>query len=270
MQDLSERKAAEAALRERDEQLRQSQKMEAIGQLAGGIAHDFNNLLTAIIGYSDLVLEQPADTPIALVWQDVHEIKHAAEHASALTRQILAFSRRQALRPQLVSLGDVIRETEPLLRRTLGENVDLVTKLDPGLGLTEVDPAQLMQVLMNLAVNARDAMPSGGKLTIEAANACLDEAYCEAHPGAQPGECVVLAVSDNGQGMSKEILARIFEPFFTTKGPGLGTGLGLSTVYGIVKQSGGNIFVCSEPDVGTTFKIYLPRAGGSGPALLVQ
>ena len=270
VQDLSERKAAEAALRERDEQLRQPQKMEAIGQLAGGIAHDFNNLLTAIIGYSDLVLEQPADTPIALVWQDVHAIKHAAEHASALTRQILAFSRRQALRPQLVSLGDVIRETEPLLRRTLGENVDLVTKLDPALGLTEVDPAQLMQVLMNLALNARDAMPSGGRLTIEAANACLDEAYREAHPGAQPGECVVLAVSDNGQGMSKEILARIFEPFFTTKGPGLGTGLGLSTVYGIVKQSGGNIFVCSEPDVGTTFKIYLPRAGGSGPALLVQ
>ncbi len=266
VQDATERKAAEAALCERDEQLRQSQKMEAIGQLAGGIAHDFNNLLTAIIGYSDLVLAQPADTPTAEVQADVNEIKHAAERASALTRQILAFSRRQALQPQIISLADVVSDTAPLLRRTLGENIELVTTLDPELGLTEVDPAQLMQVLMNLALNARDAMPSGGRLTIEAANVVVDEGYCRTHPGSPPGNCIVLIVSDTGMGMDAETLSHIFEPFFTTKAPGEGTGLGLSTVYGIVRQSGGNVYVQSDPGAGTKFTIYLPRVNGDGRA----
>jgi len=265
IRDISERKAAEAAIRERDEQLQQSQKMEAVGQLAGGIAHDFNNLLTSIIGYSDLLLasERIPDSPDR---QDLEEIKRAAERAGSLTRQILAFSRRQALRPEVVSLNKVLTSTEPLLRRTLGEHIDLVSLQHPDLGSAEIDSHQFEQVLINLALNARDAMPSGGRLTLETANVELDEEYCRDHPEASPGTCVMLAVSDTGVGMDEATLERVFEPFFTTKAPGAGTGLGLAMVHGIVKQSGGNIFVYSELGQGTTFKIYLPRVE-AGPTL---
>ena len=249
---------AERALRERDDQLRQSQKMEAVGQLAGGIAHDFNNLLTAIIGYSDLILCSSEDIGDS-VRGDVEEIKAAADRASALTRQILAFSRRQALQPEVVSLNEIVAGTERLLRRTLGEDIDLVTLLRPELGLVEVDASQFEQVLMNLALNSRDAMPNGGKLTIETANVELSDEYCRSHLGTTAGPYVMLAVSDTGVGMDEETRSRVFEPFFTTKEPGRGTGLGLSTVYGTVKQSGGNVFVYSEPGKGTTIKVYLPR-----------
>jgi two-component system cell cycle sensor histidine kinase/response regulator CckA len=258
IRDISERKRAEENLRKSEEQLRQSQKMEAVGQLAGGIAHDFNNLLTSILGYSELLLTsgEISDSPAC---KDVQEIKHAAERAGALTRQILAFSRRQALRPDVVSLNEVLNGMEPLLRRTLGENIDLVSLEHPDLGHAEIDVHQFEQVLMNLAINARAAMPSGGRLTLETANVELDEEYCRTHPEATPGACVMLAVSDTGIGMDEATLGHAFEPFFTTKAPGEGTGLGLAMVYGIVKQSRGNIFVYSEPGKGTTFKIYLPR-----------
>jgi two-component system, cell cycle sensor histidine kinase and response regulator CckA len=256
--DISEKVRAEQSLREAEEKLRQSQKMEAIGQLAGGIAHDFNNLLTAILGYSDMVLSDKEAQGLLL--QDyVKEIKHAAERAAALTRQILAFSRRQALQPVLVSPDAILAEMEPLLRRTLGEDIDLVTSLHPDVGLTRVDVHQFEQVLMNLAINARDAMPVGGQLTLETVNAELDEQYCRVHPDATPGSYVLFSVSDTGVGMDTETQSHIFEPFFTTKAPGAGTGLGLSTVYGIVRQSGGSINVYSEPGRGTTFKVYLPR-----------
>jgi two-component system, cell cycle sensor histidine kinase and response regulator CckA len=256
--DITERKQSIEALKEREEQLRQAQKMEAVGQLAGGIAHDFNNLLTAIIGYSDLILGSSNDDAEALR-ADVMEIKTAADRASVLTRQILAFSRRQALRPEVVSLNDIVAGTERLLRHTLGEDIDLTALLRSDLGLVEADASQFEQVLMNLAVNSRDAMKHGGTLTLETANVELGEEYCGAHPGAKPGLYVMLAVSDTGTGMDTETSSRAFEPFFTTKEPGKGTGLGLSTVYGIVKQSGGNILLYSEPGLGTTFKIYLPR-----------
>jgi PAS domain S-box-containing protein len=256
--DITERKLAEEILRERDEQLRQSQKMEAIGQLAGGIAHDFNNLLTAIIGYSDLLLagEELTSSPARA---DIEEIKHAADRATALTGQILAFSRRQALKPRVVWLNEVLAGMEPLLRRTLGEDIDLFSFQEPDLGHVEVDVHQFEQVIMNLAINARDAMVSGGRLTLETGNVELDEEYCRIHPEATPGSYVMLAVSDTGAGMDEATRERIFEPFFTTKAPGLGTGLGLAMVYGIVKQSNGSISVYSEPGEGTSFKIYLPR-----------
>ena len=258
VRDITERYEAQRALKERDDQLRQAQKMEAVGQLAGGIAHDFNNLLTAIIGYSELVLG--SDVTDADAWRkDVGEIRSAADQASNLTRQILAFSRRQALRPEVLSLNDTVKGTERILRRTLGERVELFTLLQPELGLVEVDGSQLEQVLMNLAVNARDAMPDGGRLIIETANVELDYQTCRQLEGAEPGPHVMLAVSDNGTGMDEETREHAFEPFFTTKEPGRGTGLGLSTVYGIVKQSGGCLGVYSEPGKGTTFKIYLPR-----------
>jgi PAS domain S-box-containing protein len=260
--DITERKQAEEALRQTEEQLRQSQKMEAVGQLAGGIAHDFNNLLTAIIGYSDMILASGASS-FDDVRPDVEEIKHAGERASALTKQILAFSRRQALQPEVVSLNEVLAGMEPLLRRTLGEDIDLVTALHPDLGQAKADVHQFEQVLMNLAVNARDAMPHGGHLTLGTGNVELDEEYCCTHPYAEPGSYVMLAVSDTGIGMDEATLEHIFEPFFTTKGPGEGTGLGLATVYGIVKQSGGSVSVYSEPGKGTSFKIYLPRVDAS-------
>ena len=255
--DVTDRKLAESNLRERDEQLRQAQKMEAIGQLAGGIAHDFNNLLTAILGYSELALsENEALGP--RVRKDIEQVKHAAERASTLTKQILAFSRRQALRPEVASLNAVLVEMESLLRRTLGEDVDLTTILDPDLGHAEIDVHQFEQVLMNLAVNARDAMPIGGRLTVETANVELGEDYCRSHADVSPGRYVMLSVSDTGMGIDESTQSHIFEPFFTTKEPGAGTGLGLSTVYGIVKQSGGSIMVYSEPGRGTVFKVYLP------------
>jgi PAS domain S-box-containing protein len=257
-QDISEREQAEKALRESEEQLRQSQKMEAVGQLAGGIAHDFNNLLTAITGYVELLLAR-TDLPDESVREDLGEVKHAAERAAALTRQILAFSRRQALRPRVASLNEVITGLEPLLRRTLGETIDLVALEHPDLGSVEVDVHQFEQVLMNLALNAKDAMKSGGRLTLETGNVELDREYCLTHPETRPGSYVMLAVSDTGTGMDEATRGRVFEPFFTTKAAGEGTGLGLATVYGIVKQSTGSISLYSEPGKGTTFKIYLPR-----------
>ena len=267
--DITERKQGEEALRQSEEELRQSQKMEAVGQLAGGIAHDFNNLLTAILGYSDMILASGASS-LDEVRPDIEEIKLAGERASVLTKQILAFSRRQALRPTVVSLNEVIAGVEPLLRRTLGENIDLVSFQGPDLGNVEADVHQFEQVIMNLAVNARDAMVSGGRLTLETANVELGEEYCRTHPEVVPGSYIMLSVSDTGVGMDEATCERVFEPFFTTKAPGQGTGLGLATVYGIVRQSHGSISVYSEPSKGTSFKVYLPLAAQSGiPAEIV-
>ncbi|MBN9392111.1 MAG: PAS domain S-box protein [Chloroflexi bacterium] len=256
--DLRERKAAEALLKKTQVQLQQAQRMESIGLLAGGIAHDFNNLLTAIIGYSELASYylEPGDA----IENDLDEIKKAAERAANLTRQLLAFSRQQILQPKLVNLNVQVADMDRLLQRLLGEDLELVTLMDPELGLVLVDPGQFEQVIMNLAVNARDAMPAGGKLTIETANVELDATYqSQQHLEVKSGHYVMLAVSDNGIGMSEETLTRIFDPFYTTKEVGKGTGLGLSTVYGIVNQSGGYIFVYSKPGIGTTFKVYIPR-----------
>lgn len=248
--DITDRKQLE-------EQLRQSQKMEAIGRLAGGIAHDFNNLLTAIIGYSQLGLGRlHAEDPMR---KELEEIEHAGQRAAALTGQLLAFSRRQVLQPKVLDLNVVVADIGKMLNRLIGEDVKLEMRLSPDLGSVKADRGQIDQILMNLAVNSRDAMPGGGKLTIETANIELDESYVSDHVDAHSGDHVLLAISDNGGGIDKQTLSRIFEPFFTTKEQGKGTGLGLSTVYGIVKQSGGHIGVYSEPGVGTTFKVYLPR-----------
>jgi PAS domain S-box-containing protein len=247
--EITERKRLE-------EQLMQSQKMEAVGQLAGGVAHDFNNILTAIVGYTDLLATELGGNSRQL--EDLDEIRKAARRAAALTRQLLAFSRKQVLEPRILDMNDVILNLDKMLRSLISENIDLRTSLAPNLDAARADPNQLEQVIMNLAINARDAMPDGGTLTIETANARLDQAYAEQHVSVIPGDYVMLAVTDTGCGMDEQTKARIFEPFFTTKPAGRGTGLGLSTVYGIVKQSGGNIWLYSEPGNGTTFKVYLP------------
>jgi signal transduction histidine kinase/CheY-like chemotaxis protein len=239
--------------------LRQSQKMEAVGQLAGGIAHDFNNLLAVIIGYADMALSSGDELRPETVRRDLGEMKRAGERGAALTRQILAFSRRQALKPEVLSLNDVLGGMESLLRRTLGEDIELVILIEPGLGQVEVDPHQFEQVVMNLALNARDAMPGGGRLLLETANVQLTEDQCRTRPDMTPGDYAMLRVTDTGVGMDAETVSRIFEPFFTTKAPERGTGLGLSTVYGIVRQSGGIIVVHSEPGTGTSFTLYLRR-----------
>jgi CheY-like chemotaxis protein/two-component sensor histidine kinase len=235
--------------------------MEAVGRLAGGVAHDFNNLLTVIGGYVDLLRENLGlDDPMR---RDLMEIRSATDRAAALTRQLLAFSRRQVLQPVVLDLNDVITDLQKMLGRVIGEDVHLLTKLDPSVGRVRADAGQIEQVIMNLVINARDAMPDGGKLTIETTNVELDEDYSQQHIAAEPGPYVMLSVSDDGSGMDEETRAQIFEPFFTTKERGKGTGLGLSTVYGIIKQTGGFIWVYSEPGQGTTFKIYLPRIGES-------
>jgi two-component system, cell cycle sensor histidine kinase and response regulator CckA len=243
--------------RQLEEQLRHSQKMEAVGRLAGGIAHDFNNLLTAIIGYSQLAIGRLRKEDS--MRKELEEIERAGQRAAALTSQLLAFSRRQVLQPEVLDLNSVVSDLAKMLHRLIGEDIELDIQLDSSLGRVRADRGQVDQIIMNLVVNSRDAMPEGGKLTIETANVELDESYASEHVDARTGRYVMLAISDNGAGMDKQTRLRIFEPFFTTKEQGKGTGLGLSTVYGIVKQSGGNIGVYSEPGTGTTFKIYLPR-----------
>jgi PAS domain S-box-containing protein len=247
-----------------EQQLLQSQKMEAVGRLAGGIAHDFNNMLAVIVGYSGLLLNRADLAPA--VRTCLEPLHSAAERAAGLTRQLLAFSRKQIAAPERVDLNQVIRGMEGMLRRLLGEDLDLVADPQASPCPVVVDVGQIEQMLLNLAVNARDAMPNGGRLTIETRTLNLDESYVREHAGVQPGPYVMLAVSDTGCGMDEETLSHIFEPFFTTKGEGHGTGLGLSTVYGIAQQSGGHIWVYSEPGQGTAFKIYLPCAGGDAPA----
>jgi two-component system, cell cycle sensor histidine kinase and response regulator CckA len=256
--DVTERKRLEA-------QLQQAQKMEAVGRLAGGIAHDFNNMLTAVKGYTEFLLEDIDQSDVRRT--DVQEIAKAADRAASLTRQLLAFSRKQVLQPRPLDLNEVVDGMEKMLRRLIGEDVQIVTRLAPELRLVEADPSQIEQVVMNLAVNARDAMPDGGTLAIETTNETLERV--EPDWAIQPGAYVLLAITDTGIGMDEQIRAQIFEPFFTTKPVGKGTGLGLSTVYGIIKQSGGHVSVVSEPGQGSTFKVYLPQIhpSESGPML---
>jgi PAS domain S-box-containing protein len=255
--DVTERKAAEERHQRAEEMLRQSQKLEGIGRLAGGIAHDFNNILGVILGYSELMERQIGEDHVAR--PRLEQVIQAAQRAAGLTRQLLAFSRKQVMQPKLLDLGSAVNDMRRMLERVVGEDLEIEVRSGEGLGAVLADPTQIEQVVMNLVVNARDAMPTGGHLTIETANADLDESYAATHPPAQPGRFVMLAVSDTGVGMDVETQQRMFEPFFTTKPAGEGPGLGLATVYGIVKQMGGYVWVYSEVGHGTTFKTYLPR-----------
>jgi len=257
LQDVTERRTGEEQQRLLEAQLRQAQKMEAVGRLAGGVAHDFNNMLNVILGYADLALRKVS--PVDPLRRNLEEIHAAAERSADLTRRLLAFSRRQVIAPRVLDLNQQMRSMESLLRRIIGEDVDLSFALEPGLWPVSMDPSQVDQVVANLAVNARDAMPDGGKLTVETGNATLDETYSRLHAGARAGDHVMLAVSDTGCGMDAPTLERVFEPFFTTKPEGQGTGLGLAMVYGIVRQNGGSIRIVSEPGRGTSVRLYVPR-----------
>ena len=258
MKEMEERRATEEALRKSEEELRHSQKMEAVGRLAGGVAHDFNNLLTAIIGYAELIATRHTSNTLAK--QNAELIRKAGEQAAALTRQLLAFSRKQILQPKVIDLNELVVEMEKLLRRVIGERFDLQSQPEAQIGRVKADPSQIEQVVLNLGVNARDAMPRGGKLIIRTENVRLDRAAAsQLSASLKPGDYVMLSVTDTGAGMDEETMSHIFEPFFTTKGPGKGTGLGLATVYGIVRQTGGGISVESEPGKGSIFRIYLPQ-----------
>jgi len=250
--------------RKLEEQLMRAQRMEAIGTLSGGVAHDFNNILTVILGHTEVLLQSLQSLPEE--YRHLKSIDEASRRASALTRQLLAFSRKQVLQPRVFNLNELIVDLDKMLRRMISEDIELSSTTDPNLGATKADPGQIEQVVMNLVVNARDAIKGGGRITIETANVDLDNEYVRTHPGARPGPHIMLAVSDTGEGISADIMPHIFEPFFTTKEVGKGTGLGLSTVYGIVRQSGGNVFVYSQPGRGTTFKVYLPRVDEPAPA----
>jgi PAS domain S-box-containing protein len=261
VEDITGQKRAEDERRHLERQLLQAQKMESVGRLAGGVAHDLNNHLTVINGYCAMLLgELGPDGPLR---EQVGEILLAGNRAATLTQQLLAFSRKQVAEPRVISLNDVVAEAGKMLSRLIGDDVEIVTHFDSGLGSVMADPSQMNQVLMNLAINARDAMPDGGRIIIETLYTDLDEGYAAQHAGVEPGPYVLLSITDTGLGMTQEVMQHIFEPFFTTKGVGVGTGLGLSTVYGIVKQAGGWIWVYSEPGKGSTFKVYLPRVGGA-------
>jgi len=263
MTDITDAKSAEEALHRSEEQLRQSMKMEAVGKLAGGVAHDFNNLLSVITGYSELLLTRTDGRNPAR--REIEEIHKAGERAAALTQQLLAFSRRQVLKPKRLRMGDVVENLGKMLRRLIGEDIDFATESQEDLWTVRADPNQIEQILMNLCINARDAMPAGGKLVVSTANVTLESPLAERELTIPPGRYATLRVADNGSGMDEVILSRIFEPFFTTKGHGKGTGLGLATVYGIVKQSEGYIRIVSAPGKGTTFSVYLPAAEGEEP-----
>jgi len=258
IQDITARKQTEQALKDSETQFRQAQKMESVGQLAGGIAHDFNNLLTVINSYSDMLLfETELSSPLQRT--GLTAIREAGQQAAALTRQLLAFSRQQVLEPKVLDLNEIVPKTMKLVRRLIGENITLNMSMDPALGRVKADPGQIEQVIMNLAVNARDAMPQGGQLAIETTNVQLNDTSLSHQDALSPGPYVMLAIRDTGCGMDADTQARMFEPFFTTKELGRGTGLGLSTVYGIVKQSGGRLAVSSKVGQGSIFRIYLPR-----------